>query len=95
MFLDVPLIADIAALSQQRQLKVDESLRQANLNRRSYDYDVNEQVLLKVPDPDKGQDRFTGPCRITRVHCNGTVTIQTAPNVTDRVNIRRIKPCRS
>ena len=33
-----------------------------------------------------------GPYKVLKAHDNGTVTIETEPFVTDRVNIRRIHP---
>ena len=38
---------------------------------------------------------FTGPYAITQVHTNGTVTIRLSDNVTERINIRWIKPYHS
>jgi hypothetical protein len=40
------------------------------------------------------RDYDTGPFSITRVHTNGTVTIETSPGVVERMNIRRLKPYR-
>ena len=95
MHLDVPLVADIIAISQKRELAVNESLRKANLQRRSYDYSVNDQVLVRAYNPDKLDPRFSGPYPVTRVHANGTLTIQRAPNVTERIGVRRVKPYRA
>ena len=36
--------------------------------------------------------RYHGPYPIQQVHNNGTVTILHQPNITERINIRRIKP---
>ena len=41
---------------------------------------------------DKLKHTVTGPFPITRVHTNGNVTIQIKPHVTERINIRRIRP---
>ena len=95
MFLDVPLIADIMTLSQRCQLMVDQALHYANQRRISHDYQVNERVLVRVTDPSKMDEKFIGPFRITQVHVNGNVTIRRSPNVTERINIRRLKPYRS
>ena len=83
------------ALTNQREVLVNESLRKANLSRRSCDHQVNERVLIRVPDPDKLEAPFEGPFTVTQVHVNGTVAIQRAPNVTDRLNMRSLKPHRS
>ena len=60
------------------------------------DYSVNEEVYLRVNynTSDKAKPIYRGPYRITQVHTNNTVTIQIRPGVTDRFNIRRIKPKR-
>jgi hypothetical protein len=95
MSLDVPLIADIIAITNRRQVVVNESLRKSNLSRRTYDFRVNDQVLVKAYQPDKLDELFEDPYTITTVHVNGTVTIQRTHNVVERLNIRRIKPYRS
>ena len=59
------------------------------------DYQPNDQVLMLTYKPDKLEPCAHGPYTINRVHANGTVTLQTKPNVTERINIRRIKPYRS
>ena len=71
---------------------VDENLRRVNARRSSYDYEVQQQVLKKRFEYTKLGDRWEGPYPITRVHTNGTVSIQLAPGVTERINIRRVKP---
>jgi hypothetical protein len=47
-----------------------------HLKRCSFDYAVNEDVLLKVPNPRKLDDKAEGPYVIRKVHVNGTVTMQ-------------------
>ncbi|EJK52118.1 hypothetical protein THAOC_28646, partial [Thalassiosira oceanica] len=94
MFLNVPLIADWHTIATRREQLVNENLRRQNLKRRTYDYKVNDQMLKKVYKPTKLGQRTTGPYSITRVHVNGNVTLQLNPNVTERINIRRIQPYR-
>ena len=93
MLLDLPLIADFELLRERRQLMVNRNLLRANKNRRYHDYRVNERVLKLVYEPGKLDPRALGPYTITRVHVNGTVTIRLSPLVTERINIRQIKPC--
>jgi len=95
MLLNIPLIADLHQIHARRQLLINEDLRRANNARLSHDYQVNEMVMIKEPDPSKMEAKSRGPFQIVRVHANGTVTLQTKPNVTERINIRRIKPYRS
>jgi hypothetical protein len=52
MFLDILLIGDLITIQAHRQHLIDESLRRANMKRRNFDYQVGQQVLQLVPDPD-------------------------------------------
>jgi hypothetical protein len=87
------LIGDLTSIQAHRHhYLINESLRRANMKRRNLDYQVDQQVLQPVPDPDKMQERAIGPFDITRVHCNGTLTIRRSAHVTERINIRRLRP---
>ena len=94
MFLNLPLISDLEVLRQHREAAMNENLIIANSKRIIHDYAIGEKVLVKNPKGDKYklQAKAEGPFKITRVHTNGTVTIQRTPSVTERINIRRIKP---
>ena len=95
MFLDIPLIADILAIQQNRQLLVDKRLLRENAKQIKHDYTVDDLVWKRkyLGFSDKLKPTISGPCyAITRVHTNGTVTIQLSTNVTKRINIRRIRP---
>ena len=63
-----------------------------NLRRHFKDYVIGDLVLIKVKDPSKLQDRLIGPYTVHQVHVNGTITINRNPNVTERINIRRLYP---
>ena len=91
MHLDIPLIADILTLQDNRQAMIDKRLLQANAKHISHDYAVNDQVLKHnvLSFSDKLKPAFSGPYPITKVHTNGTVWLQMGA-VTDTVNIRRI-----
>jgi len=95
MLLNLPLHADLQAIHAHRQLLINEDLRRANSKRLNHDYQVNELAMIIEYDPTKLQEKARGPFQITRVHANGTVTLQIKPTVTQRLNIRRIKPYRS
>ena len=56
------------------------------------DYEVGQQALVRSKDGRKLDPPFSGPYPITQVYSNGTVAIQRAPNVRERINIRRITP---
>jgi hypothetical protein len=94
MFLDIPLIADILAIRNNRQLLVDQRLLRANAKRIKHDYAQGDLVWKRnyIGLSDKLKNTVEGPFEITRVHTNGTVTIQLSPSVTERISIRRICP---
>ena len=71
---------------------IDELLRRANFRPRSYDYKVGDEILILLDNPTTLDDRGRGPYTIIQVHANGTVTFQRTMHITERVNIRRIKP---
>jgi hypothetical protein len=87
MILDIPIIADLTALREQRQTRIDENLRRENRRRISFDYQPGQRVLLRSYKPNKMRERNRGPFMITRVHTNGTITIQRQPHVAERFNI--------
>ena len=94
MFLDIPLVTDIIAIQKNWQLLVDRQLLHENAKRIHHDYAVDDLVwkMNHIGLSDKLKPTVEGPFRISRVHTNGTVTIQLSPNVTERINIRRIRP---
>jgi hypothetical protein len=94
MFLDIPLIADILAIQNNRQLLVDKRLLRANTKRIKHDYAVGDLVWKQnyIGLLDKLKPTVSGPYPIERVHTNGTVTIRLSPHVQERINIRRICP---
>lgn len=94
MFLDLPIIADLVLLQEKRQAIIDENLRRQNLKQREFTYEVGQSVLVKTVDPNKMEPRAHGPYPIMQVFTNGTVAIQRAPHVLERINIRRILPYR-
>ena len=95
MVMNIPVIANIATIQNRQQVLVDRNAIAANNRRLSHDYEVGEEILLLVKDiKRKISDQAIGPFRITRVHANGTVTIQRSPTVVERINIRQIKPYR-
>ena len=94
MLHNIPFKADLIALQERRQVVIDKNLHRMNSKRISFDYQPNQQVLIREDKPDKLDARFTGPYRIDRVHTNGSVTIEVRLHVFKRMNIRRIKPYR-
>ena len=92
MFLDIPLTADWQLIQQRREQLVNEDLRRKNAKRIKFDYAQGQRVLKKRHKPNKLGLLREGPYDITRVHTNGTVTIQLRQGVTERINIRRVIP---
>ena len=94
MILDLPLIADLQLIREHRQQLIDRNLITANRRRFAYDYQVGEQVLKLIVNPNKLDPRAIGPFTIARVHTNGTVSIRLDAHTVERISIRRIKPYR-
>jgi len=90
MFLDIPIIADLHLLQQNRQALIDKQLLLANSSRINFDYQPGQQVLKLVASPDKLAPRYTGPYPLASVHTNGTVCLQLTPVIQERINIRCI-----
>ena len=94
MLLPFPILHDLEVLRTRRHAVIDDNARRANLRRRSHDFQRGDRVLLLVAQPAKLDARKIAPFRIHQVHVNGTVTLERAPQVYERVNIRRIRPYR-
>ena len=92
MFFDLPIVADLLSIRDERQGMIDENLRRQNAKRREYNYQVGEPVLLKSDNPNKLEPKAHGPYPILQTHTNGTVTILRKQHVAERINIRRIIP---
>jgi hypothetical protein len=59
-----------------------------------HDYNVGDEVLILNPNKNKPTlaPSSIDPFVIQQIHVNGTVTIIHAPNVFERINIRRLRP---
>ncbi len=95
MILNIPLIVDFELLRQRRQDLIDKSLIKANAKRIDFDYQPGQKAYKRVHDPRKLENRWKGPYPIVKIHVNGTVQLRLNKLVTERVNIRRIKPHRA
>ena len=60
---------------------IDETLRRANLKRRSFGYGVTQQVLIPANNPSKLDARARGPYCIDQVHTNSSTTLQRKPHL--------------
>ena len=92
MLLDIPLIADLYLLRQQRQALIDRNLMVANQKRFSHNYQPNDYVLELLYKPGKLDPQARGPYQVVSVHTNGTITIQCTPFVQERISIRHVHP---
>lgn len=81
-------------ISKQKQSLIAKNNTNENKKRIDYDYAVGDRVLKLIADPNKMEPKREGPCVITRVHANGTVTLQYGVT-TERLNIRQIVPYHS
>ena len=78
-----------------RQQLIDKRLLYANRNRKPYDYSIGDQVMKVRKSKYKLQPIAEGPFTVAQVHTNGNVTLQLSPHVTERINIRRVRPYRT
>lgn len=92
MLMNIPLQADLLAIQQRRQLLVDANLLRHNQRRRFMDYQAGQQVLIIDNDGRKLDPKTEGPFPVEQVHANGTLTIRRKPDVTERINVRRLIP---
>ena len=94
MFLDIPVIADLVAIRERRQLLIDENLRRQNEKRIEHHNKVGHWVMIKVYDPNKGDDRLHSPYKIQETRTNGTVVVvrNEEGNVLKVYDIRKLKP---
>ncbi len=100
-----PLNLDIAvfkvddgvfAINNECRKLVEVSNAKENRSRLPQQYSPGDQILILLDaDERRGQPKLSvptrGPFTITAVHTNGTVTINRG-NITETINIRRIKP---
>ena len=78
------------AEKQKHDQIIRDNIRE-NLKRVEHDYNVGDRVMLRKKGIIRKLSRKkSGPYTITRVHTNGTVTIQKGVS-SERVNIRRIE----
>ena len=93
-FLTFLLFLNVLTLQEARQEQVDQCVLQANALHYSYDWQVNDLALKQEPLSllDKMKPEWSGPYPVEHVHANGTCMVWLAPNVTERLNIRQLKP---
>lgn len=92
MVLDIPIIANLEILRRKRQELIDGNLRRKNMSRKEHKHKIVDQILVRADDPHKLDPQTKVPFTITATHTNGTVSLTTAPHITQTINIRRIIP---
>ena len=75
MLLNIPVIIDLQVIQDGRQLQINKNLRRQNSKRREFDFQVNGEVLIKIPNHTKLSKIFQGPFTITQIFTNGTVEL--------------------
>jgi hypothetical protein len=95
MLLDIPIIADLHLLQEKRQEIINKNLEWANKKKVAHEYHPGEQVMRLVYKPDKLEPRAEGPYVIDEVFANGTISIHLNDMITQRINIRQVKPYRT
>lgn len=93
MFMPITVNPDWEAIRKRKQDSINKSNRRENMKRIDHKYQTGDLVTVerlgvipKLSLPRKG------PYTVVKPHDNGTVTIQLEPFVTDRMNIRRVRP---
>lgn len=76
---------------EQKRQRIDENNARENLKRLEHDYAPGERVLITTADYHKMEPPREGLYPISRVHANGTLTIQKT-RVEQRINIRQCTP---
>ena len=92
MIMDVPLIANLAVIRDGRQQMIDENLIKQNKKRIEHHFRVGDRVEQIVWNKTKLSNRSDGPFQVLATHCNGTITIQRTPTVTDTQSTRWFAP---
>ena len=94
MFLDIPVIADLEAIQQRRQLLINQNLVRMNRKRFDHHYKVGDLVMIKKYDPRKGDERLHGPYPILETRTNGTIVVHRDNLINETYNIRKVEPYR-
>ena len=83
--------ADWQLIQERKRARIIKNNARENIRRREHDYAIGDKVLITKADFNKMEPSREGPYTITRVHANGTVTIQKG-RALQRINIRQCMP---
>jgi hypothetical protein len=92
LFLNIPLIADWHAITQNCEHLINKNLMHENCKQKCYDYVPNQKVLKKRHKTCKLGQKTSGPNKLLQTHVNGTLTVKLKPGISERLNIRRVIP---
>jgi hypothetical protein len=87
MAINIPLMLDLTLVQQNQQQLIDQQVIESNWKHFTYNYQPSQEVLKLEYKPDKLAPCATGPYWIMSVHTNGTITIQLAPHMSQRISI--------
>ena len=73
MFINVPIMADLIAIRNNRQQLIDTNLTRHNRKRYDYHYTLGQRIMVKVYDPVKMEEKLHGPYPILELRTNGTI----------------------
>ena len=94
MFLNIPLIADWHTITQKLEHLINENLMHENCKQKCYDYVPNQKILKKRHKTCKLGQKTSGPYKILQTHVYVTITVELNPGISERLNIRRVIPCK-
>jgi hypothetical protein len=92
MVMNIPFVADLTLIHDNRQRLIDEHVIHSNARHHSYDYQPGQEVLKLVYKPDKLKPQAQGLYDIIAIHTYGTLTIQLNACTTECISIRNVKP---
>ena len=92
MVINSTYLANWHQISETRAQNTLRTNLRENAKRISHDYKVGDMVIIVVDKNARKLACPSAPKKITQVHCNGNVTLKISRAVTERINIRRIKP---
>ena len=94
MFMPVNAEIDWEKIRQRKQLKIQQSNIRENSKRILHTYEKGDMITLRKPGAILRTLALPrrGPYKVIKHHENGSIKIELAPNVIDRVNIRRCCP---
>ncbi|MGH7954385.1 MAG: integrase, partial [Gloeomargaritales cyanobacterium] len=93
MILNRRFTPDWERIAVRRIQQIEHNNERENRKRTLHNYQVEDLVLVEHGRPGPKISRRTeGPFAVVNVFTNGTVAIQRNPAITERINVRRIRP---